>query len=693
MKNTSILILLTVFSMHFAMAQRQEKCLAEILFREAAAKDPSLLQRREELERETERYIEQTKAMKASSVVRVIPVVFHVMHENGPENISKDQILDQLRIMNEYFNFTNADTTDIPSEWRSRAANCELEFRLATKDPQGNCTDGITRTFSSLTNNARDNVKSVIRWDTQKYLNVWIVKNIENTGGASGTILGFAQFPGQSPATDGVVVRNDCIGSIGTAAAGNLDRKGHTIIHEVGHYLNLFHIWGDDNNTCNNDDQVTDTPKSQDAVFGCPSFPQTDNCTAVAPGIMFMNFMDYTDCGVMFTKGQKLRMESTLNGPRATLSKASNLAATGTDVLTAPECRPKSEFASDKNLICAGDSVFFTDKSWNASPNVWQWTFEGGSPSTSNLQNPRILYTTPGNYFVKMVVKNAAGADSITKSGVIYVSSNTAAYNTSLVEGFEAGTLPNSDWKILGEGGKPWKISNAAATGAFSATLNNFNHSGGTVDELISPSVDLSGWTQLKMKFKVAYARKPNGADADDILRVFVSRDCGKTWLQRYSKDGAKFALAAATGSSFTPSGASQWKEETVNIVNATGGTNVTFKFQFNHSPSANNIYIDDINIYDAVSVDELTPEDIGMNVFPNPSAGNSELAFSLSKAELTEVQIRDITGREVWSRTRQLLPPGNHRIGLASDLAPGVYLVVISKAGMNFMQKMIIEK
>jgi len=315
----------------------QEKCLSEIMFREEAAKNPQLLRNREQLEEWTRSYVEQwtlnNSAERSSGVARVIPVVVHVIHEGGPENISREQIIDQIDSLNKDFQLQNADTVNIPPPFKPLAGNPQIEFRLAQLDPGGDCTDGIVRVYSPLTKNARNNVKALSYWPSSKYLNIWIVNSIANTGGSPGMVIGFAQFPGGDPLTDGVVIKYDYMGNIQQAAGSN--NNGRTATHEVGHWLNLRHIWGDAQ--CGND-QVTDTPIQFGANLSiCPSWPHVTNCSGNAPnGDMFTNYMDYTngDCQNMFSAGQAARMNAALSSgvsSRANLWSGNNLVVTGTD--------------------------------------------------------------------------------------------------------------------------------------------------------------------------------------------------------------------------------------------------------------------------------------------------------------------------------------------------------------------------
>ncbi|MCI5058498.1 MAG: M43 family zinc metalloprotease, partial [Flavobacteriales bacterium] len=228
-------------------------------------KNPSVasavIQRDIWLESFTQNFVDQYR----STGPYIIPVVFHVIHNNGPENISDAQIIDGIRVLNERFQKKSADTSVIVADFKPLHADCEIEFRLAGTDPDGFCTDGINRIESTLTNTGDHEVKSLIQWPTNMYLNIYVVKN------AAG-LAGHAMWPSDAdtiPAWDGIVMSSDYVGAIGTSGP----TKSIVIAHEVGHYLNLHHIWGgnnvpgyyflpcaDPNKDCTIDDYVADTP-------------------------------------------------------------------------------------------------------------------------------------------------------------------------------------------------------------------------------------------------------------------------------------------------------------------------------------------------------------------------------------------------------------------------------------------------
>ncbi|HSI89526.1 MAG TPA: M43 family zinc metalloprotease, partial [Adhaeribacter sp.] len=270
--------------------------------------------RMQEIEAFTQKYLRNNTANQRSAAVVSIPVVVHVLYNTATHNISECQIQSQLDVLNEDFRKLNADNVNTPAIYAGLTADSEIQFVLARRDPDGNATTGITRTATTRTTfSTNDDIKFTSlgghdAWDTRKYLNFWIAPDLRN---GTDQLLGYAQFPGGPRATDGVVMAFAAFGSRAKCPSGVYYTGydlGRTTTHEVGHLLNLRHIWGDSN--CGND-LVSDTPTQQTFNFGCPAFPQI---TCGNQGDMSMNFMDYTNdqCMYMFTAGQAARMNATL---------------------------------------------------------------------------------------------------------------------------------------------------------------------------------------------------------------------------------------------------------------------------------------------------------------------------------------------------------------------------------------------
>jgi hypothetical protein len=267
-------------------------------------------------------YEQQTRSI-ARSGVATIPIAVHVVHNpaDPSQNISDTQIQSQIVVLNQDFRASTSDVSQVPAVWTDRVADCKIQFQLASQDPHGNPTDGITRTPSTLPffSTELDDIKSSATggadpWPSDDYLNLWVCNELRD--GIGRVILGYAQFPGGPPTTDGVVIASFCFGTSGTAQPP-FD-LGRTATHEIGHWLDLRHIWGDDRGSCSGSDLVADTPNQADATFNNPPFPQI-SCNNAPNGNMFMNYMDYTDDAAMFvfTHGQSRRMDACLEGARA----------------------------------------------------------------------------------------------------------------------------------------------------------------------------------------------------------------------------------------------------------------------------------------------------------------------------------------------------------------------------------------
>jgi hypothetical protein len=323
MKYLYLLFFILLFNSDLLSGQVYQRCSTmehyEFMVNEGFTSE-NLLQK---LNRETEQWLDYQSFFKSNSIM-TIPVVFHVVHYNSGQNIPDSKILAQLDVLNKDFSRKNSDTTRIEDVFKNFGADTRIRFCLADRDPSGNPTTGITRTptarpgFSYTTNDMKFTAKGGKDiWDRDRYLNIWIVNFTDNT-------LGFAQFPGDSASTDGIVVHYGSVGGPGTPGIIPNYNLGRTATHEVGHWLGLYHTFqdgcaGNSLLTCYKaGDHICDTPPVINANFGCPTTKSTCIETPADLPDMTTNYMDYTDdaCMNIFTNGQASRMQAVINNHR-----------------------------------------------------------------------------------------------------------------------------------------------------------------------------------------------------------------------------------------------------------------------------------------------------------------------------------------------------------------------------------------
>lgn len=605
----------------------------------------------------------------------VIPVVFHIIHNNGPENISNDQVDDAMRVLNNDFNRLNDDWDDVRPEFLGIVANVGITFKLAQIDPNGDCTNGITRTISPLTNDGTQDMKDLIQWPRNKYLNVWVAASAD--GAAGYTYTPGAVSSSFSAPMDGIVLLHDYVGTIGTSQVSH----SRTLTHEVGHWINLRHVWGPTNepgldDNCNETDNVSDTPPTE----GWTSCNLNGN-TCTSPLDNVENYMEYSYCSKMFTEGQKTRMLAALNSSTAQRNQLwtpANLAATGVDQ---PGAVCAAEFSSNLRVVCVGSPVQFTDLSYN---NVvqWDWAFPGAVPATAVDSNPSVTYTTPGVYDVTLTAGDGNGTVTTTKDDYILVLPSTGT-TVPFTESFETvSAIPGTEWTVANDNSdEAFELTTTTAySGGKSVRLRNYTSQATNVDELFSGTYDMTASTDISISWRFAFARR--NSDNDDVLRLYVSKDCGATWnLRRQLHAQTDLSTAPDQNSQFTPSGQSQWGYEVVdNILSTYNVADFRFKFWF-ESDGGNNLYIDDININGGpVGIGEFLGSGHDMLVVPDPVLDAAELIFTNEHQGNVRIDVLDALGREVAHVYNGVLVPGDQRLQLpVGALGAGLYFVRVA--------------
>lgn len=581
-------------------------CASDQYFAQQVAEDPQIALDRAQLVEA----IHQGAALKGSreGEKHIVPVVFHIIWDECVDDISLAQIKDGLRIVNEDLNRLNADASETRAEFVDFAADSEIELRLARIDPDGNPTDGIVRVQSAQANNASNSVKSLSYWPSNNYFNIWVVSNIQNFTGGTGTILGYAQFPGSgSWNTYGVVIRNDAVGTIGTSTA-----DGRTLTHEVGHTFNLYHTFqsGCGGNCSSSGDFICDTPPSAESSSGC-NF-SNNSCSNDASGSaayssnvpdMIENYMSYDDCQNIFTQGQKEVMKASLNGVNnlIQLTSQENLEATGVVGLV------RADYVSEQKVYCANYPTQFYDQTFY-DPESLSWTFPGdASPNSSTDENPVTIFTEPGLKNITLEAQLSGETETLTTNDRLLIVDQAGQYGPFVDDMEDVTFLPTEKWfpVNLDEDALEWKLSTTAAlSGTHSLMMENYGSCGELQDDLITQSFDLSTFTSVEVKFSVAFAQRQ--ATDNDFLRMYISTDCGATWQLSWVQGSS--ALAGATApqdAPFVPFVAADWTEFSINLNSPLYMVEgVIFKFQF-VGRGGNNLYLDDFSI-DGVFSDEL---------------------------------------------------------------------------------------
>lgn len=668
-------------------AQTAARCGATEALEWVYKNDPSARNRVEQLlnaANQADKMAFATRYAHASAVTYTIPVVFHVVHLGGAENIPDAQIVNAMQILNNDFAKLNADTTNTLAIFKPIAANTNIQFALATKDPQGHCSNGITRHYDAVTNWGNPDLSNYkFQWPANRYLNIYVVKAL-----APG-VAGYSFYPGTVPLSmDGIVILHNYVGAIGSSSPIG----SRSLTHEVGHWLNLAHIWGNNNNpgqVCG-DDGVSDTPITKGNTW-CNL-----NVAACTPGITenVQNYMEYSFCSNMFTQGQATRMQTALNsanGNRNNVWTTANLIATGV-INPLVNCAPQANYVMSQSVTCMNAPVSFLDASYNATIAAWQWSSSAASQN-STLQNGQLTFINSGPASVKLKVSNAFGSDSIVKNKIYVMANGSNAGIPNIVESFETNTFPNNRWfGSFPQFGSAFVSTNlAAATGSTSVYINNFNDNPNESINLFTPAFMITNTLNLNVQFKTAFAQQfPSNADR---LRVYYTFDCGQTWNLIFSKSGTALAngVLPQFNTAFVPQ-ANQWTTHSIPL-NFMPNLETYFRFEYttdNVNGPGNNFYLDDINVSNnAIGLNENTMQTAFLEVTPNPAS--THLTASLKGWQSGELTWRliDVSARVLTEMKTQSV---NFTQLEVSRYQRGIYFLEVSNSQTRQVKKVIIE-
>lgn len=623
-------------------AQSVRNCGTMPHLHEMEQQDPALTSRMENIERETKQWIDerQNNAQKGAAVV-TIPVVVHVVYNTTAQNISDAQINSQINILNQDFRKLNTDISIVPSVFAGLTADCEIQFCLAQRDPSGNATNGIVRKSTTVTSfSSNDNIKRSANggsdaWNTSAYLNLWV-------GNLSGGLLGYAQFPGGTASTDGVVILYTAFGNTGVAAAPF--NKGRTATHEVGHWLNLRHIWGDA--TCGND-QVNDTPTQQTSNFGCPAFPKV-TCSNGPNGDMFMNYMDYTDdaCMVMFTAGQKSRMLASLNTTRASL-------------LTSQGCVPPSGVTcgTPSGLNATGISTTSATLNWGAVSGAVSYNVQYRSVGTTT-------WTTASTTATSLAISGLVAGTNYEFQVQAVCSTLSGSYSSAST--FTTASTSCSDVYE----------SNNTRTNSKTIPVNT------NISAKISTSTDkdwftfstVSGATNIKVVLDLL--------PSDYDMKLYNSAGTLLTTSQLGGTSAETIIRNTTAASSYF-----------VQVYGYSGSFNNTscYRLRVNTSGSAfrNEGFVEYVEgNYNAEKVNGFA----GLNLFPNPVNQTLHLTFFNAEESVLSADLMDLMGRSVFSTRINATEGFNSTEIHTADINEGIYILRLNQGEQTEVRKIVIK-
>jgi hypothetical protein len=702
---------------------------AEVLERQLKA-DPTMRQRMDQIETFTQRIIgSSTHRNSGSSSANLpssitIPVVVHVLYNNEQQNVTDAMITAQIAVLNKDYSAMNADISKIPSVFSPLKANTNIQFCLAQTDPSGKTTTGIVRKSTTVAAFIDDDKMKFASsggdnaWDASKYLNIWIC-NLANG------LLGYAQFPGGAANTDGIVIIYSSL------PGGNLVpyNQGRSATHEVGHWLNLHHIWGDDN--CG-DDLVSDTPVQQSPNFGCPVYPHA-SCTN--SGDMSMNYMDYTDdeCMYMFTQGQSARINALFaaGGVRASILNSNACMPPSAPVCEVPQSIGVTSVTSSgavlywSNVTGAVNYIIQYKKSTESA-----WTSASSTTSTKILSalsagttyNFRVqtICSEPGSFSNTgsfTTLHAAVGCGVPSGLTVNTVNSTSAALSWNAVSGatkynvqYKTASAANWETVTTNTNSKPLTPLSAGITynykvqavckdiGAYSAPSsfvtplpngcsdvyepnNNFSNA-----VVIPANMDLKG--QISSNTDVDWYKFTNSSTLPNI-KVTLTNLPKDYDVELYNASGIFLIMSDNGGTA----------SEAIVYNNAPVGTYYIKVLGYGNSFSSScytlkaqttNSFLKEVEPVDSKS---SLRNDKKVTIYPNPSMGEFNIKYMSDADKKVTMTVYDLSGSVLWTQIVECTKGENLQTMSLKHSATGLYLMDVNDGTENKIYKMVINK
>ena len=696
--------------------------------------DPTLESRMQQIESFTNSLISNKQIVNTSNSVIIIPVVFHVVYNTTTQNISDAKCIAQLNQLNLDFARMNTDASNTPSTWQGISANTNIQFCLAQRDPLGNSSTGIERRQTTITSfSTNDNVKRYANggldaWPSGSYLNIW-------SANLSGGVLGYAQFPGGTASTDGVVLLYSSIGSMLSPGTATPYHLGRTATHEVGHWLNLRHIWGDESG-CSGSDLVGDTPNQGAENYGCPSYPRTDACSAVSPGVMFMNYMDYTDdaCMNMFSSGQSTRMNALFATGG---SKVSLLSSTGCQPGTGTTCGMPAGLTSTNitsttatlnwNAVSGATSYIVQYKISNATTwtttttstnskgltalvaaTSYQYQVQAvcvsGSSSFSGVSTFSTTSTTScgtptglsaSGVTTSEVTFNWAAVSGATSYNVQYKTSTATAWNTTTstsnsksLTGLSASTLYQYQVQAVCSTGTGSFSGIASFTTSASTCTDVYeSNNSSTTATIIPVNTDISaliGSTTDNDYFKFTTVSPATN------IKITLSNLAGDYDIRLYNSSLTQLVISQNGGTT----------SETIIRNTSTATTYYIRVYGYNGAYSTTQCYKLRVNVASTTFrfAGENTDESVSIPalsdlvLYPNPSRDIINGVFYSALNETIQIRLFDMIGRTIRNISFNVVEGDNKFNIHLNDLNKGVYFIELSNSKERVVKKFLLE-
>lgn len=715
----ALLVFSSVAGSIYAQDNSLKTCATDQMYREQVKEHPEILEVSKALEREIQeklKYIDLQGA-KGTATIYDVPVVVHVIHDYGTENLSDNAIYEAVKNWTQVYMKQNADTADVIPKFKPIIGNAQIRFHLATKDPNGNPTKGITRHWSYESTQGGEPAK-LDDWPRANYINIWFVRLFSAANAGAAAYSFYPSAAGQY--SDGVISLYDYID------------QDKTIPHEIGHMMNLQHVWGDNNDAgvaCG-DDQVGDTPPTMGHVGGgcTPAALFDTNCNN-GDTVNAQNIMDYTFCAKMFTVGQVNRMRSAITSntaQRSTLISAANLTATGA-LDPVPDLAPTPEFSVEKGsktgvppsersfFLCANDPNIkfqFKNQSWNDTVTSVQWTFGNGATTASSNSMTNVInqFTQPGWVSVTLqATGNNSGSKTITRDSAVYAADNNAIVGLSYVNDFDA-SVEVTKWPMFNYYDNTFKWSWFPGTGYNSSSCIKYRalddrsypdkasgSQAGDFDDFYSPAFDLTtapaGDLNLGFFSSGAFL---SGNSPKDSMEVYVSNTCGIYWIKIASITGTDLLNKGKVTQEYVPSALGDWKPNTVLIPTTYRTNKVFFRFRYHPYNNGNTFYLDRFAISQfPTEVREAMANPNDVIVYPNPSQGDCKLVFTTGSDGKVSYDVKDITGKVVYRNSASYAPNTTMEQAIQGSVFPasGLYFVTLTIADQTVTRKLTIEK